>query len=82
MSLLKNSKAINPVKEVTRDDPYQPSIPGYAQCFLLEQPQADSFPVREEGAGWDITTRRLVAPFTKNLHRNKFVEIMRREILL
>lgn len=74
MSLLKNSKAINPVKEVTRDDPYQPSIP--------EQPQADSFPVREEDAGRDTTTRRLEAPLTKNLHRNKFVEIMRREILL
>ena len=82
MSLLKNSKAINPVKEVTRDDPSQPSIPGYAQCFLLERPRAASFPVREEDAGRDTTTRRLEAPLTKNLHRNKFVEIMRREILL
>lgn len=50
MSLLKNLKAINQVKGVTRDDPHQPSIPGNAQCLLLEQPEADSFPVHEEDA--------------------------------
>ena len=64
MSLLKNSKAINPVKEVTRDDPYQPSIP--------EQPQADSFPVREEDAGRDTTTRRLDLLLSNFLIRTYF----------
>lgn len=38
MSLFKNSKAINQVKEVTRDDPPLPSTLGNASCFLLEEP--------------------------------------------
>lgn len=38
MSLSKNSKAINQVKEVTRDDPPLPSTPGNAWSFLLGEP--------------------------------------------
>ena len=75
MSLLKNSKAINQVKEVTRDDPHLPSLPGNAQCFLLDQPESWQLLCQCRGHQDGIYKYHgdWWSPSTRNLH---WIEIM------